>query len=329
MLGPGAREPLLASARSWPRRDGGACRARRPAAAACTSDVAEAGCTTARCREPGPSDLLRRGALGADDGRPDDHGEKGMPDRLDATRLAARVAVAGSSRSRSPRRCWGRAPRRAGYWMRSSCINPDGTPASSEGWSGFSNGVTFGSTNSVACGPGISMFALLSADVRGSGRRASDARLHAAGRLDAQRRRPRRGPARRRRRLQRVGRRRGLHAVLRLRRLERRHAMRVGLDALRERHATTTSARSAAGQPRRLLYVSASCGGEPGRRRATTAAAMAPGRACACPTRTCCSQRLRPTATRLPRQPAVARGARDGEPVVRDDGRRRARASTR
>ena len=57
----------------------------------------------------------------------------------------------------------GASPARAGYWMRSSCINPGGTPASSEGWSGVSNDAGYGSTNSVACAPGGAMFALLSA----------------------------------------------------------------------------------------------------------------------------------------------------------------------
>ncbi len=56
----------------------------------------------------------------------------------------------------------GADPAHAGSWMRSSCINPGGTPAPSEGWSGFSGGASYGSTNSVACTPGSAMFALLS-----------------------------------------------------------------------------------------------------------------------------------------------------------------------
>jgi hypothetical protein len=56
----------------------------------------------------------------------------------------------------------GASPARAGYWMRSSCINPGGAAASSEGWSGTSQYATYGSTNNVACGPGGPMVALLS-----------------------------------------------------------------------------------------------------------------------------------------------------------------------
>jgi len=50
---------------------------------------------------------------------------------------------------------------RAGYWMRSTCVNPNGTAAPSEGWSGMAGGGTgFGSNNSAGCGP--HMFGLLS-----------------------------------------------------------------------------------------------------------------------------------------------------------------------
>jgi hypothetical protein len=54
------------------------------------------------------------------------------------------------------------SPAHAGYWMRSSCINPGGSSASSEGWSGIANDVGYGSTHSVACAPGSPMFAMLS-----------------------------------------------------------------------------------------------------------------------------------------------------------------------
>lgn len=56
----------------------------------------------------------------------------------------------------------GASPADAGFWMRSNCINPGGTPARSEGWSGAASNVGYGSTHSVACAPDSPMFALLS-----------------------------------------------------------------------------------------------------------------------------------------------------------------------
>jgi hypothetical protein len=51
----------------------------------------------------------------------------------------------------------------AGVWMRTVCINPDQSPASSEGWSGFAAGTpSVGSTNKATCGPGDPMLAFLS-----------------------------------------------------------------------------------------------------------------------------------------------------------------------
>ena len=50
----------------------------------------------------------------------------------------------------------------AGVWMRVSCINPDQSPAPSEGWtSGAVGNVSLGSTNSTNCAPGTPMYAAL------------------------------------------------------------------------------------------------------------------------------------------------------------------------
>jgi hypothetical protein len=57
----------------------------------------------------------------------------------------------------------GASPAYAGLWVRTSCVNPDQSPASNEGWSGFaSGGVSNGSTNSAVCGPNTPMIAFLS-----------------------------------------------------------------------------------------------------------------------------------------------------------------------
>jgi hypothetical protein len=51
---------------------------------------------------------------------------------------------------------------RAGDWMQASCVNPDGSAAPSEGWSGFALGApSFGSDNDSHCSPGSPMTALL------------------------------------------------------------------------------------------------------------------------------------------------------------------------
>lgn len=50
----------------------------------------------------------------------------------------------------------------AGEWMEVSCVNPDQSRAPSEGWTSFSAGVGFGSTNGVGCAPGSPMFGKLS-----------------------------------------------------------------------------------------------------------------------------------------------------------------------
>jgi hypothetical protein len=53
----------------------------------------------------------------------------------------------------------------AGSWMEVSCVNPSQSAAPSEGWSSFATGGPgYGSNNSVGCGPGSPMFAILSAD---------------------------------------------------------------------------------------------------------------------------------------------------------------------
>ncbi len=82
-----------------------------------------------------------------------------MAHLFDVTRVAT---VAGLAALTLAAAMVGASPVSAGYWMRSSCINPGGTAASNEGWSSLSNGGGYGSTNSVACGPGMPMFALLS-----------------------------------------------------------------------------------------------------------------------------------------------------------------------
>jgi hypothetical protein len=52
---------------------------------------------------------------------------------------------------------------RAGLWMQVSCVNPDGTAAPSEGWSGYPQGNPGGFAYSdVRCGPGSPMTAVLS-----------------------------------------------------------------------------------------------------------------------------------------------------------------------
>jgi hypothetical protein len=57
--------------------------------------------------------------------------------------------------------CWS-AVAQAGEWMQVSCVNPDQSGASSQGWSSFSGGAGVGSNNGTGCGPGAPMFGLLS-----------------------------------------------------------------------------------------------------------------------------------------------------------------------
>jgi hypothetical protein len=54
------------------------------------------------------------------------------------------------------------APARAGQWIQVSCVNPDGTVAPSEGWSGSGSQAGPGSNNSTGCSPGSPMAAALS-----------------------------------------------------------------------------------------------------------------------------------------------------------------------
>jgi hypothetical protein len=54
------------------------------------------------------------------------------------------------------------APARAGDWIQVSCVNPDGTVAPSEGWSGTGSQAGPGSNNSTGCAPGSPMSAALS-----------------------------------------------------------------------------------------------------------------------------------------------------------------------
>jgi hypothetical protein len=50
----------------------------------------------------------------------------------------------------------------AGDWMQVSCVNPGGSAAPSEGWSGFATGAPgIGSNNGTDCGPGQPMYAIL------------------------------------------------------------------------------------------------------------------------------------------------------------------------
>ena len=52
----------------------------------------------------------------------------------------------------------------AGQWMRTSCVNPDGSAAANEGWTGYGlGGLSVGSSNKATCGPGDSMIAFLGA----------------------------------------------------------------------------------------------------------------------------------------------------------------------
>jgi hypothetical protein len=54
-------------------------------------------------------------------------------------------------------------PASAGSWVQVSCVNPDGSAASSEGWTSSGALAGYGSSNSVRCGPGAPMFGTLSA----------------------------------------------------------------------------------------------------------------------------------------------------------------------
>jgi hypothetical protein len=56
---------------------------------------------------------------------------------------------------------------RAGQWMQVSCVNPNGTAAPFQGWTGSSTGTPeFGSNHDVACAPGAPMVANLSAQLQ-------------------------------------------------------------------------------------------------------------------------------------------------------------------
>ncbi len=59
----------------------------------------------------------------------------------------------------------GATPAFAGNWMEVSCKNPNLSAAPSEGWSSFTTGSPgYGSNNSIGCGPGNPMLAILSMD---------------------------------------------------------------------------------------------------------------------------------------------------------------------
>ena len=56
---------------------------------------------------------------------------------------------------------------RAGEWMQVSCVNPNGTAAPFQGWTGSSDGSPeFGSNDKAACAPGSPMVANLSAEAQ-------------------------------------------------------------------------------------------------------------------------------------------------------------------
>ncbi len=50
---------------------------------------------------------------------------------------------------------------RAGVWVQMACVNPNGSAATSAGWSGFTSGSSFGSAASSGCAPGTPMIAAL------------------------------------------------------------------------------------------------------------------------------------------------------------------------
>jgi hypothetical protein len=57
-------------------------------------------------------------------------------------------------------------PAHAGTWMQVSCVNPDGSAAPSDGWSGFAQGqVTIGDGNNTHCAPGVPLTAELGTQV--------------------------------------------------------------------------------------------------------------------------------------------------------------------
>jgi hypothetical protein len=87
-----------------------------------------------------------------------------MPRRLKETcrrtlRLAALIALLAAATAFVP------SAAHAGYWMQTNCVNPDGSPASSDGWTGFLIGSPpLGSTNKATCAPDSPMIAFLSTE---------------------------------------------------------------------------------------------------------------------------------------------------------------------
>ena len=76
----------------------------------------------------------------------------------------------------------------AGSWMEVSCVNPSQSAAPSEGWTSFAGGGGYGSNNGTSCGPGGPMFAILSTDAAVGVGCERDPAIHAARRIDADRR---------------------------------------------------------------------------------------------------------------------------------------------
>jgi len=63
----------------------------------------------------------------------------------------------------------------AGDWMQVACMNPNGSAASSEGWSNFTVGnLGLGSNSSTNCSPGAPMYAILSTDAAESRNSSED-----------------------------------------------------------------------------------------------------------------------------------------------------------
>ena len=75
-----------------------------------------------------------------------------------------RAAFAGAALTAVAVAIVGAGPVEAGTWMRNSCVNPDGSAAGSDGWTGYGFGApSAGSFNKATCPPGEPMLATLGA----------------------------------------------------------------------------------------------------------------------------------------------------------------------
>ena len=100
-------------------------------------------------------------------------GREGLRNNALPMRAMATARTSGRSRGRGGRagRAAARGPgapaARAGEWMQVSCVNPNGTAAPFQGWTGSNGGSPeFGSNDEVACAPGSPMVANLSAEAQ-------------------------------------------------------------------------------------------------------------------------------------------------------------------